>query len=128
MKSEKEWRKLVNEARCEWEKVQKEYNRTHYSKQITAISETLAKSDEVLDLIQSEELTRDDCLLLAGCMAKRIRGIYRNFEDLIDKNKARRRNKNKLRNERRNNTAPANSAEEPVTAETTAPADTTRRY
>ncbi len=109
--NEKELRKLIIEKRSEMEAAQKAYLRVHYDRQLTALSETLANSQEVLDLINEEELTKDDCVLLAGLMSKRIKAIYRNFSEIIEKNKSRRKNKNLARNERRhqadigNNTA-----------------------
>ncbi len=109
--NEKELRKLIIEKKSEMEAAQKAYLRVHYDRQLTALGETLTNSQEVLELINEEELTKDDCVLFAGLMAKRIQAIFRNFKDIIDKNKSRRKNKNLIRNERRhqagkdNNTA-----------------------
>ena len=125
MLNEKELRKLIAEKRNEMEAAQKAYLRVHYERQIMAISDTLCNSQEVLDLINEEDLTKEDCVLFAGLMAKRIQAIYRNFKDIIDKNKSRRKAKNQSRNERRHQTDQENNAVNDTEKKVSAPATRT---
>ena len=101
--NEKELRKLILEKQKEVEATQLEYDRVHYSKQVEIFKETLGDSIDVLNLIKTEELTTEDCRLLASIMAKKIRPIYRNFAETITQNKERRKRKNEVRNEHRQN-------------------------
>ena len=123
--NEKELRKLLTEKQREMEAAQREYELVHYSRQLKVFGEIFEKSPEVLTLIQSEEMTYDDCRLLANIMSKKIRPIYKNFADTIMQNQNRRKNKNKVRNERRHGedsistkttVTMSNTAVKPVTA------------
>ena len=99
--NEKELRRLLVEKQKEMEAAQREYEQAHYSRQLSIFGDTFSKSPDVLKLIQSEELTPDDCRLLAGIMSKHIRGIYKNFAEKIEQNKEHRQQKNASRRKRR---------------------------
>lgn len=101
--NEKELRKLLTEKQKEMEAAQREYELVHYSRQLSVFGEVFEKSPDVLELIQKEDLTYDDCKLLANVMAKKIRGIYKNFAEMVSQNQTRRKNKNLARYERRHN-------------------------
>ena len=99
--NEKELRKILQTKQKEVEEAAKAYNRMKYDKHLRYFSDTFTNSPELLELIQSEKLSADDCKLLAGVMVKKIRPIYRNFTDVIERNRQRRNKKNQARNERR---------------------------
>lgn len=118
--NEKELKKLLIEKQHEMEAAQREYERAHYSKHLRYFSDTFTNSLELLELIQSEKLSADDCKLLAGVMVKKIGPIYRNFTDVIERNRQRRNKKNQARNERRHK-----ADVKPVTTTATTPKDNT---
>ena len=99
--NEKELKKLLKTKQKEAEEAKKAYVRVKYAKHLKHFSDTFMDSQEILELIQSEELSADDCKLLAGIMAKKIRPIYKNFTDVIERNRQHRIKKNQARNERR---------------------------
>ncbi len=94
----KELELLLQTKKTEFETAQKEVNKAKCSKQLSIFSEIISTNDELVSLIISQNLTADDCKILASKLLNDISSIYEKYEADIRKNQQRRFKKNKARN------------------------------
>ncbi len=99
---EKELRRQIREKQAELKKIEWDFIRTKYEKQVNAFCDALRNNDSILTLIMQNDMNTADCVLFAKLISNRIKPIYNTFSTQIEQNKTRREKRNEARTKRRN--------------------------
>ncbi len=94
-------RKQLNEKKTEYIRMQAEYDRLKYKKQIALFTDAIASSNELLDVIRINNLGAEEIRFLSEKTIHLIPQIYTRFSHDISMIQTNRANKNKARTARR---------------------------